>query len=120
MVIILSIVILGIIWYAYKLNKIDKANKKLNEIYQKRYKEEERVRKIINEKPDNVIFQSELKDSNMSFTYIGHLNKHGNRTFKNGDLAYEDERMYLYKDGKWLEVIDDVSHLREIVEKYYK
>ena len=117
---IFAIVTLGIIWYAYKLNKIDKTNRHLNEVYNKRYKEEERGGKTINEEPDNVIFQSELTGDNMPYTFIGRLNELGNRTPKNGDLAYKDGCNYLYKDGKWFKIIDDVVHLREFVEKYYE
>lgn len=107
----LIIITLGFIWYFYRIYKEEKANKQLNEIYQRRIAKAERTRRLINERPDNVVFQSDLTISDRTFTYVGNMNELKRYNLKEGAIARKDNTFYLYNEGKWVEIIDDMPNI---------
>ena len=114
MTIILLGVVLAILYQmGYSAYKESRANKRLNEIYQHRKEREDRKMRLIAEKPDNVIFASDLnKDTPLMF--VGSFKSLNGVKGKNGDLANVDGIEYFYKDGEWYALVDDVSHLNRL------
>ena len=110
---IIGILALGIVaWFADK--KRNEANNKLNEIYRMRYERENRRRKLIAEKPDDVIFVSEIPKATLKYTGFFDSNRH----YEDWDIITKNNGLfdleYLYKEGKWYEIVNDVIHLRDL------
>lgn len=95
----------------YDICKKEKVHRKLNRIYEEREAREERRRRLIAEKPDYVIFQSELVDFDGTFKYIGRLDELPKRGVENLSIANMNGWVYLFKDGKWYEIVDDMPRL---------
>lgn len=118
MIVFLSIVFFLLILYARKLQKLYLAYAHLEELNMKRAAEKDRIEKLIREKPDNVIFLSEMIASGDSFRYIGKFESLDKVKAQDCDFANIDERRtFLFKGGKWYEVIDNVSRFKNIM--YY-
>ena len=112
----MTIILLAVIFaifcqMGYSTYKEHKANKRLNEIYQHRKEREDRRRRLIDEKPDNIILVSDLWNDKDKFPicFIGKFDSLNIIDAREGDLATVDMIDYLYKDGKWYELVDDVS-----------
>ena len=102
-----------LLYQVHNLYKKVKAYKQLDDIYSRRKEREDRKMRLIAEKPDNVIFASDLnKDTPLMF--VGSFKSLNGVKGKNGDLANVDGIEYFYKDGKWYELVDDVSHLNRL------
>ena len=68
--------------------------------------------RLIEEKTDNVIFQTELPKIPIHF--IGTLESLKGVRGKDGDLAFVGDIEYYYKDGKWYELVDDMPHIDRV------
>lgn len=115
-IILLGVAIAILCQIGYSTYKESKANKRLNEIYQHRKEREDRRRRLIDEKPDNIILVSDLWNVNAKSTinFVGKFSSLSDAKAKDGDLAIVADLYYIYKDGKWYELVDDVSHLNGI------
>ena len=105
---ILLAIALALLWHSYQLYKQEKANKELNELYMKRFGEQKRVEKLIMEKPENIMLVSDIWSSRMALRYIGRHDNLDKLQAKNGDYAIMDGRDFIYKDGKWYEIVNDM------------
>ena len=111
-IILLSVAFAILCNICYMDYKHRKANKRLNEIYSRRRAKEDRRMRLIEEKPDNVIFQTELPKIPIHF--IGRYQSLSGVRGNDGDFAFVGETEYYYKDGKWYELVDDMPHIDEI------
>ena len=96
------------IWITYKANK---KQKKIDEFLMKQIAEKERIKQLIREKPDNVVLQSALVTSDMTFTYVGSMNNPVKKELKDGHIASKDGELYLYKDDKWYMILNDLPQI---------
>ena len=87
--------------------KQEKAKRRLNRIYREVREREDRIRRLIAEKPDYVIFLSDLQSFNETFMYIGRFNSLEEIKPEQNDFANVGDLEYLYRDGKWYEIVDD-------------
>lgn len=111
-IILITIIVLIVLYHSYQLYKQHRANKELKELYMKRFGESERVERLIREKPENIILATEICESKIPLRYIGRFDSLDKVSAKNGDCATMNELQYWYKDGKWYEVVDDLSYLQ--------
>lgn len=108
MAIILVTIIIVLLWHSYGLYKQRRANKELNELYMKRFGEQARVERLIEEKPGDNILATDVMASEITLRYIGRIDNLEKVNARNGDYAYKDGREYMYKDGKWFEIANDL------------
>ena len=101
-----------IIWYMYQMVK-------LNKIYIKRFAKEEHIEQLLEEKPNDVVRESELMTSDLTFNYIGSMDNPVKKEFKDGYISSKDGELYLYKEGKWYMIVNDLPHI-DYRLKYYK
>ena len=111
-IILLSVVFAILCNICYMDYKHRKANKRLNEIYSRRRAKEDRRRRLIEEKPKDIIFASQLweMEDKHPLNYIGRIEKLDRRA-NDWDLATFDKKEYLRMDGKWYELVDDMPHI---------
>lgn len=109
--IFLITVIVVSVYFLRDFYKKGSAYMKLNKIYEEREAREERRQRLIAEKPDYVIFQSELVDFDGTFRYIGRLDELPKRGVENLSIANMNGLVYLFKDGKWYEIVDDMPRI---------
>lgn len=113
-VIILAVVsFYYIVWEIGKLYNKRLAECRLNKIYEERRAREERKQRLIAEKPDYVIFVSDLWKMEKKYTlhYIGRFDSLDGIRCEDWDLATVGGIEYLRKDGKWYEVVDDMPRV---------
>lgn len=87
--------------------KQEKAKRRRNRIYREQREREDRKRRLIAEKPDYVIFLSTLMQSNEPIRYIGRFDSLDEIKPEQNDFANVGDLEYLYRDGKWYEIVDD-------------
>jgi hypothetical protein len=115
--VLLALFVIIFLIYSYKKYKEEKANERLDEIYMKRLDEEERVEKLIREKPQEIILLSSIP-SDTTLRFIGRLDNLDNVQAKDWDFTLVDQTEHIYKDGKWYELIDDISHNYGLLQKW--
>lgn len=109
-VVFIIMVILVTVCAIYDISKKEIALRKLNRIYKERREREDRRLRLIAEKPEYIIFLSELKDSGKTFRFIGKFNELPRRA-QDYDIASTERHDYLFKDGKWYEIVDDLPRM---------
>ena len=113
-IILLSVALAILCNICYMDYKQRKANKRLNDIYNRRRAKEDRRRRLIKEKPDNVIFQTELIEAENPLHFVGRLESLKGVRGDDGDFALVGDIEYYYKDGKWYELVNDMPDSRLI------
>ena len=109
-IVIVIVILINIvnIWLFYQANK---EQKKIEKFLMEQIAEKERIMKLIKKAPDNAVLQSELVASDMTFTYVGNMDNPVKKELKDGYIATKDSEFYLYKDGKWYMIINDMPHI---------
>ena len=103
------------IWITYQANK---KQKKIEEFLMRQIAEKERIKQLIKEKDGNVVLQSALVTSDMTFTYVGSMDNPVKKELKDGCIASKDRELYLYKDDKWYMILNDLPQIDYRINYY--
>jgi len=111
--VLLALFVIIFLIFTYKKYKEEKANERLDEIYMKRLEEEDKIDRLIREKPDQIMFLSAIP-SGTTLNFIGRFKSLDNVQANDWSFALVDKQEYICKDGEWYELIDDISHFRTL------
>ena len=105
------------IWITYQANK---KQKKIEEFLMRQIAKKEHIKQLIKEKDGNVVLQSALVTSDMTFTYVGSMNNPVKKELKDGYIASNDNdgELYLYKDDKWSLILNDLPQIDYRINYY--
>ena len=110
-ILIITIMVIAILWQIVRFYKSCRANWRLAKIYQRRHAEEKRTRKLITERPEGVIFVSDLwkMEEKHTLHYIGKFDYLGGFHSEDWDFVTVNRIEYLRLDGKWYELVNDMT-----------
>ena len=106
LVLVLAIMISYLVILTYKLFRTEQKNKELDEFLHGHNPTKKEKKQIQNEE---VILLSSLYGQSR-LTYVGRFEDYRKKPIE-GDFARKDEEFYIYHNGKWKKIVDDLPRI---------